>query len=255
MAEMRKILLIFLLLTGINSSLLADSSGDLVREANDAYIRGEYSYAIELYEQVLKDGMVAAELYYNLGNAYYRNRQLGAAILNYERALRLQPSSEDILHNLQVARAQTVDVIEPVPLIFYERWWSWFLNLQPVDGWAISSILALVLFLAALSFYLFSRIPLNKKIAFAFSAAFLFVGILSLLAASKQYRYQHLQQEAIVFVPRITARSAPGENSPDLFVIHEGSKVRVTDQLGEWMEVRLANGNVGWVKRTALEMI
>jgi tetratricopeptide (TPR) repeat protein len=246
---------ILLLISAFVMNLHATAPAELIKQGNEAYSRGEFSYAIELYEQVIDAGLEAPELYYNLGNAYFRENQLGPAILNYERALRLRPNDESVRHNLEVANNRIIDLIEPVPVIFYERWWQQFLSLMSMDEWAIAGIISLVLFLVMLSVYFFSRTSGVKKWAFGLSLLLFIVTFTTFSAAQKQYQRLFLHPEAIVFVPRVTAKSAPGDASPDLFVIHEGSKVKITDELGEWYEVRLANGNVGWVKKQSLEVI
>lgn len=248
------ILMLFVFLM-VALPLWANPPGELIEKANQAYTSGEFSHAIELYEQVIESGMVAPELYYNLGNAYFRDNQTGAAILNYERALRLKPNDENIIHNLEVANRYIVDLIEPVPLIFYERWWRNFILLQPIDHWAISGIIGTVLFLSMLAIYFLSRKTTIRKLSFFVSLFLLLFTGLAFTAAHLQYKRFFLTREAIVFVPRTTAKSAPSESNSDLFVIHEGSKVRITRELGDWYEVRLANGNVGWVKMSAIEVI
>ncbi len=228
---------------------------EIIRQANEAYVNGQYSYAIELYESVLEQGLEAPELYYNLGNAYFKESIYGAAILNYERVLKLKPSDENTLFNLEVVRARTVDRINPVPLIFYEKWWKSFYSQFSADGWSWIIIVLLVAVLASLLGFFFSRTRGMKKTAFGISLIFIAALLVCLAAARAQYANTHKRKDAIVMVPRATAKSSPGEASPDLFVIHEGSKARITGELGEWFEVRLANGNVGWVKKSALEVI
>lgn len=229
--------------------------GELVRQANEAYVNSEYSYAIELYELVLEQKLESFELYYNLGNAWFREGRYGKSILNYERALRFRPSDENTLFNLEVARARTVDRINPVPQIFYERWWNNFVALLSTDGWSFFALALLVLTLSFLGVYFFSRTRGVKKAAFGLAFVFGLLCFMAFGLARTQYARTHQQLEAIVMVPRATAKSSPGESSPDLFVIHEGSKARITTELGDWYEVRLANGNVGWVKKSALEII
>lgn len=230
-------------------------SADIIRQANEAYVDGQYSYAIELYESLLEQKLESPELYYNLGNAYFKENLLGAAILNYERALKLKPSDENTLFNLEVARARTIDRINPVPLIFYERWWRNFYGMLSVDGWSWLLIVMLIAMLLSLGGFFFSRTRGMKKTAFGISMVFVVALLVSLAATRAQYHNTHKRLDAIVMVPRATAKSSPGEASPDLFVIHEGSKARITGELGEWYEIRLENGNVGWVKKSALEII
>ncbi|MEE4176934.1 MAG: tetratricopeptide repeat protein [Bacteroides sp.] len=228
---------------------------ELIEQANQAYVNGEYSYSIELYESVIKQKLEAPELYYNLGNAYFKENKFGPAILNYERALRLKPSDENIRFNLEIARSRIVDQINPVPLIFYENWWKSFYSLFSPNTWAVLLILLLVVSLVLLGIFFFSWIRGIKKTTFSLAVLFLLLTFVCMGAARAQYYHLFQKQEAIVMTPRVTAKSSPDETSPDLFVIHEGSKARITNELGEWYEIRLVNGNVGWLKRSAVEII
>lgn len=228
---------------------------DLIEQANQAYVNGEYSYSIELYESIIKQKLEAPELYFNLGNAYFKENDFGLAILNYERALRLKPSDENIRFNLEIARSRIVDQINPVPLIFYEQWWKSFYSLFSPNTWAVMVILFFVISLILLGVFFFSGIRGIKKASFSFALLFLLLTLVSLGSARAQYYHLYQKQEAIVMVPRVTAKSSPDETSPDLFVIHEGSKARITNELGDWYEVRLVNGNVGWLKKSSLEII
>jgi tetratricopeptide (TPR) repeat protein len=235
--------------------VMAANPNELVEQANMAYVDGQYSYAIEIYEALLEQKLEASELYYNLGNAYFKENRLGPAILNYERALKIKPGDENTLFNLEVARARTVDHINPVPLIFYENWWRSFYSFFGTDAWARLGLLFLVFSLIFLGGFFFFHTRGLKKLGFGLALFSLLLMSISFLAARTQYHNAFKKREAIVMTPRATAKSSPGESSPDLFVIHEGSKARITGELGEWYEIRLANGNVGWVKKTALEMI
>jgi len=232
-----------------------DSAEDLLEKANQAYSQNEYVYAAELYEQVLEQGYEAAELYYNLGNAYFRSDKVAKAILNYERAIRLKPNDENILFNLQVAQTRIVDRIEPVPKLFYERWWQSLINLQSEKGWAITAIVLGTMFFLCLAWFFLGNKSFIRKIAFVLVLLMLTTTTLSLIFAQKQYNKLTLQNEAIVFSPRLTAKSAPDASSPDLFVIHQGTKVEIRQKLGEWYEIRLANGNIGWIRKDNVEII
>lgn len=253
---MKKYLLAcYILYFAVTSTLFANDPTRLVEQANQSYIDGAYAFAIEQYEEVLAGDVESAMLYYNLGNAYFKTNQIAHAILNYERALRLKPNDENIKYNLDVARANTIDQIDPVPVIFYERWWKNFVFWQSTDRWAYVGLMWIICSFGAALVYFFSRRSMFKKIGFGLAALFLFLSIIVFTAANSQYRYIHQIREAIVFVPRITAKSGPGESSPDLFVIHEGTRVRITDDLGEWVEVRLDNGNIGWLRLSAVQEI
>ncbi|MDD3876047.1 MAG: hypothetical protein PHT69_05465 [Bacteroidales bacterium] len=224
-------------------------------EAQKAYSEGQYMYAIELYDSILNTGNVSSNLYYNIGNAYFKNNQMSHAIWYYEKAKQLSPSDEQINFNLNLANTLITDRIEAIPQLFYHRWWQALYSMYSADTWGIILIVVFFLFFIMLALYLLAKTIILKKIYFAFSIMFLSVSILIFLLANKQYNVQVKQQTAIVFSPRITAKSAPDENSIDLFVIHEGTKVFITDVVGEWYEIKIASGNVGWLKKSGVREI
>jgi len=251
----RKAFVIFqVLFAGCLQSMAADPQEKL-QQANQAYVTEEYAHAIELYESIIALGYEAADLYYNLGNAYFRDEKIGKAILNYKRALRLDPNNEDIKFNLRVANARIIDQITPVPVIFYKRWWSNVYNLFSTDGWAWAGFVLLFFTLTGLAGFFVFRTVRNKKTALGISLLFFLLTVVSLLAARATYYQRNIVKEAIVIVARTSVKSAPAIDSPDLFFIHEGTKTRLTGDHGEWYEIRLANGNVGWVQKTTLEVI
>ncbi len=227
----------------------------LFYKANAAYNNQYYEDAINNYQKIIDAGFESADLYYNLGNAYFKNDEIPSAILFYEKALKLKPNDEDIRYNLDVANGKIVDKIEPVPELFYKRWWRSFYNMFSADTWAKVSVGGFILFIILLSFYLLSKLIRIRKIAF-FSGLVVLVITLFTFAVSLQ-KYHHLthDREAIVFTPTITVKSSPNPNSVDLFVIHEGSKVEIRDQVGSWYEIRIANGSVGWLPESALKTI
>ena len=250
---MKRLILILLLFT-VKISLAATPE-DIFAQANEAYKRSEYIYAAELFEQIVDKGFISADLFYNLGNAYFKSNNLGRAILNYERALRLRPMDEDIQHNLSVARSRIVDRIEQRPMLFYERWWQATYNLQGVDGWAITTVIVLVFFLSSLGIYLFSRIVSLKKGSFFAALIFFIVLVHAFIFTIKQYNRITSHSEAVVLQARTTAKSAPSAQSTDLFLLHEGTKVSVRSSLGDWIEIALPNGSVGWVRSETTETI
>lgn len=252
---MRKTLIIFIGLLIAVQTLISAGPKQLIEQANTAYLEGQYSYAIELYESILKQKLEAHELYYNLGNAYFRENRLGQAILNYERALRIKPNDNNTLHNLEIAQGRIVDRINATPVLFYEKWWRSMHSAFHTNTWAKLALLFLTLTLAFFGGYLFFKTRGMKKLAFSLSLLGLFFMTISFLSARAQYYHTFQKKEAIIMVQRATAKSSPADTSPDLFVIHEGSKALITRELGDWSEIRLANGNIGWVKNTTLELI
>jgi tetratricopeptide (TPR) repeat protein len=246
--------LIFILLFALSLSSLTATEA-ILDEAKDAYMNEEYAYAAEKYEEIISLGYESPYLYYNLGNAYFKDNKFGRAILNYERAKKLAPSNEEIKHNLKIANERIVDKVEPVPLIFYERWWRSIVNWQNADNWAKTGIILLFLFLGAAALYLFARTIFIKKISFYIGLVIFFFCVSSFILASNYNKVNLSENTAIVMTMRSTAKSSPSENSNDVFVIHEGTKVKITNNLGQWTEIKLANGNVGWVKKEVLVII
>jgi len=237
-----------------NNTRAADLNS-LVMQANKAYTVGQYYYAIDLYDSILKSGYASSGLYYNLGNAYFKSNQMPYAILYYEKAKKLSPSNDNINFNLNLANTLITDKIDEIPRLFYERWWQALYSLFSADLWAKISIITVFLIFIFLAIYLISNLVFLKKISFSLSIIFLIISVFSVIFAQKQYNHSFKDQAGIVFSPRIIAKSSPDENSIDLFVIHEGTKVQIKDNLGDWSEIKLANGNRGWIKKSLIKPI
>jgi tetratricopeptide (TPR) repeat protein len=252
---MKRIALVFFIFAILGTDVFSQNPDQLIKEANESYARSEYSYAIELYEQVLEQGFEASELHYNLGNAYFKNNRLGNAVLHYERALRLDPANENILHNLQITKNRLVDRTDERPKLFYERWWQNIYMMQSATGWGITSIILLFLLLSLTALYLFSRTRGVKKTSFYAAIFLMLLTVFSFIFAQKQYNRLTADNEAVIMNPRVSAKSSPSPQSPDLFLVHEGTKVYVRSIIGEWYEIGLPDGNVGWVKKETLEVI
>lgn len=228
---------------------------ELVEKANKDYAEGLYSNAIEGYVRVLQNGYESMEVYYNLGNTYFKTDDLPSAILHYEKAKKLKPNDPDILFNLNVASNRIKDKIEAVPVLFYKRWWKQLVNAFSLDGWTKFHIACFVLFLMAAAFFFISRKVVIRKISF-WAGLLLFTGSLLTFGIALQQNSSHQQvKEAIVFDPSLTVKSSPSENSVDLFVVHEGTKVAITDELGEWYEIRIASGSTGWIPGSSVKSI
>ena len=224
-------------------------------EGDSAYIKEDYTAAIQIYEALLKNGE-AAEVYYNLGNSYYKIGEIAKAVLNYERALLLQPGNSDIRANLEVARAKTIDKVEAIPEVFFVSWIKSLINSMSVDAWATLGIISFILLIVALYSFVFSKQILWKKTGFISGIIFLIITICANLFASEQKEHLVIRNEAIVMNPSVTVRSTPSESGTSLFILHEGRKVSIKDNsMKEWKESRLEDGKVGWVPASAIEAI
>lgn len=224
-------------------------------KANDLYINGEYGAAIEAYNEILKTGMESGNLYYNLGNAYYKNGELAHAILNYERALLLKPHDKDIQYNLELAYSQTSDKIEKVGEFFMTQWINSFRNKATSDFWAYAGIAFFILTLIAAAFFIYSRSVVLKKIGFYFSLIFLLHVFVTLSFAYQQKGKLLNRDHAIIFSPSVTVKSSPDESGTEIFILHEGTKVKVISTLGTWKEIEMGNGNIGWIEEKAITVI
>ena len=224
-------------------------------DADSAYVNGNYQEAIKVYESLLKQGE-SAELYYNLGNAYYRTENITRAVLNYERALLLSPGDGDIRFNLQIARSKTIDKIVPESEMFFVTWYRSLVNIMSVDGWGRMALVSLALVIVLFLVYLFSARVWVQKVGFFGGGFLLFVFVLSNFFAWQQ-RQQLLNREgAIVVAPSVTVKSTPAQNGTDLFILHEGTKVVITDgSMKSWREIRLADGKKGWIESKKIELI
>ena len=224
-------------------------------EADSAYVRGQYQQAIAHYEALLKQG-ASADLYYNLGNAYYRTENIPEAVLNYERALLLSPGDRDIRFNLQIARSKTFDKIVPESEMFFVTWYRSLVSMMSVDGWARTALVALALIIILLLVYLFSERIWLRKAGFFGGVALLVLFVGANIFAWQQKKDLLNRKGAIIFAPAVTVKSTPAANGTDLFILHEGTKVVITDgSMKEWKEIRLADGKEGWIESKHIRVI
>jgi len=226
-----------------------------IKEAEVAYTKEDYATAIQLYEGLLKNNGESAAIYYNLGNAYYKNGQIAPAILNYERALLLQPGDKDIRFNLQMAKGRAVDKIEPIGHFFLTDWFNAIRDLASADTWGTVGIICFLLFIICLVVFFFSKIRHFKQLGFYAALVLLLIVVFSNIFGFSQKNELENRQEAIVFAASTTVKSSPDVSGTDLVVLHEGTKVAVKSTLGEWSEVELEDGNVGWMPSKDIEKI
>ena len=224
-------------------------------KADSLYAAEHYQEAAKQYEALLKQG-VSSDLYYNLGNCYYRMDDITRAVLNYERAQLLSPGDRDIRLNLQMARSKTIDKIVPESEMFFVTWYHSLVNLMSVDGWARMALVSLVIAIILALAYLFSDRIWLRKVGFFVGLLFLVVFALSNLFAYQQKQALVERSGAIVIRSAATVKSTPANNGTDLFILHEGTKVTITDNtMKEWCEIRVADGKEGWLPTKDLEVI
>ncbi len=249
---MKKFIQLIVLLTLSMSVFAQDALQD---KANQHYIAGEYDDAISAYNEILNTNKVSAEVYYNLGNAYYKNNQFTQAILNYERAKLLAPNDEDIQFNLDLANQHVVDAIDPLPHVFFIRWWNNITNKFSVDQWARISVVSFLVFLILAGLFFFTRNGAIKRISFWAGILIVVISIFSFNFAARHKKRITEHNFAIIVQPSVTVKSSPSESGTDLFLIHEGLKVEIRDSLAGWKEIRLSDGNQGWLPENSIERI
>ena len=225
------------------------------QNADDEYAKGNYQQAIKDYQEILKAG-VSSEIYYNLGNAYYRTDNITQALLAYERALQLSPGDNDIRFNLQYARSKTIDKITPETEMFFVTWYHSLVNFTSVDRWAKTAIVSIVMALLLILVFLFAPQMWARKSGFYGSAVFLLLFAFANLFAFQQKHELETKQGAIVIAPTVNVKKTPAASGTDVFVIHEGTRVDITDRgMKQWRGVKLADGREGWLKTSQIEEI
>ncbi len=251
---MRRLVFIWALLIFAFQGAVANSD-ILQKKAAEAYTKGDFNTAAQIYESMLRTDGVSAGLFYNLGNAYYKQDEIPKAILNYERALLLSPGDEDIQHNIEIAKLKTVDKITPVGRFIFTEWVEAIRMQLSSDGWAIFAVVTFLLFIASLFIFFFAGRLWMKKSAFFGGIAFLLICLFANFSAYTQKSRVENRDHAIVFTPSIVVKSTPDDSGTDLFVIHQGLKVKVIDKVRDWVRVELEDGNDGWIKSDNLQII
>lgn len=249
---MRKLLSIVV----FSVSLFAYAQNDaLFKDANNFYNEGKYQDAITNYLKILETGQHSASLYYNLGNAYYKLNQIAPSVYYYEKALQLAPNDADVKNNLLFAQNMTIDAIEVMPQTEISKQLENIIGKFSYHTWAIASVICMFLFAAGFLSYYFSVYQRKKRLFFTVSLIALVACMLSFVFAYHQYHRVKRERPAIVFEKEIGVKSEPNSRSEEVFLLHEGTKVNVQDELGEWKKIRLVNGKIGWIPAEALKEI
>ena len=228
-------------------------------KAEAAYINKDFVESIKLYEaEVQKNRLInqeSAELYYNLGNAYFRNNQVAKAIVNYERALLLNPGDSDIRHNLRFAKTRIEDKIDSSDSFFINRWVRTIQNIYSANAWATIGIVLFILLIVAAGSYMISYRLIVRKVSFYTGIALIFLVVVTNVFAFKQKRKIVDRSTAIVMSASVSIYTSPDAHSQELFRLHEGAKVEIKREEGRWIEILIANGSVGWLQKNNVEII
>jgi tetratricopeptide (TPR) repeat protein len=251
----RSVFIFFVLTFFIFSDLKSQTFDEQLITAQQLYSNAKYDSAALIYQSIIDSGYQSPELYYNMGNAYFKLQEIPSAILYYEKALKLKPSDENIQYNLNLCNTLIPDRIESLPKLFFIRWYKSLYNYFPIDTWAFIGLGLLSLFSLFMIFFFLSVRMFFRKLSFWSALLFLLLSFFSFFLTSQKYASFKNHDEAIVFTPSITVKSSPAKNSVDLFVIHEGTKVTILDQVGEWRKIRIQNGSIGWIETNYLQII
>ena len=239
----------------VQISLAQVSENEKFSQGAELYNSARYKEAADIWIELYNKGYRSASLNYNIANAYFKLQNIPASILYYERAYLLDPTNEDINYNLQIARTMIVDRFQEIPELFFVNWYNLISLLLSSNIWAILSIISFIVCLVSVSLYIYSTRYLYKVIGFWFAISLLIVSSSSLAFSLRNRYLVHDNHEAIVFNPVVSGKSSPDSSGNDLFVLHEGTKVTIGDVVGEWYEIRLSDGNKGWVPVDCLKII
>jgi tetratricopeptide (TPR) repeat protein len=250
---MKRIILILLTILSFGSATYAQS--DVLKQANYLYSRGNYADAAKLYEKVLATQGVAPELYFNIGNAYYKSNEIGRSILNFERALRLSPTFEDARYNLEIAQLKVVDNVGLNQSFFIGRWIDAFIKLLNSNQWLWFSFSLFLVTLICAFLFVFAPSRQLRKVSFYIGSVILVISFIGFIFSDTRKDQMLNHREAIVMSGVVSVKGSPDKSGTELFQLHEGTKVTIKSTLDKWTEIKLGNGNIGWVEQENIERI
>lgn len=250
---MKKLLFLVLILS--SNFMVAQTSKELFENANTLYKEAKYQEAINLYEKIEKNNHVSAELYFNLGNCYYKLNKVAPTIYNYEKALKLQPLHREATNNLVFAKRLTLDAIEELPKTFLQKIDINYIKKLTYNQWAI--VVVVFSFVASLLFLLFyfAETPSRKRWYFVTSSLSFLMLFIAIGITINQFNFSKKNVKAIIFSEKTTIQDAPTVNSNTVFTLHEGTKVTILDSVDNWKKIKLADGKTGWIISTELKEI
>lgn len=225
-------------------------------EADQAYAKEQYQKASQIYMQLLQKEGKSPELFFNLGDCYYRMDDMTKAVINYQRALQLDPGNRKIRHNLNLAQSKVVDQITPQSEMFFITWIKDWRDMKTADDWASSALVAFILLLVAVAFYLFGSKLWLRKTGFFAALIFLILTVLYNVFAYQQKTLIMETPQAVVTAVSMDVRTAPSLSASKQFELHEGISIRIIDNsMNDWKEIQLIDGRTGWVRTSQLELI
>lgn len=246
---MKKIFYIFLLVTQFFWAQ------DAFVKGNTLYQKGQYQEAIASYESILQTNQESAEVYFNLGNCYYKLNKVAPSIYYFEKALLLHPNDAEIQNNLEFAKKMAIDEIVATPKVGFSKILQDFTSSFHYDTWAWLAVWSSVLILLSFVGYYFSSATTKKRIFFSVLLVFILSLIICLLAAFSEKNNVENDKPAIVFAEVIAAKSEPNASAPDAFTLHAGTKVQILESIGNYYKIQLADLKEGWMEKSAVKEI
>ena len=256
MLKRKNILIYFIFLFSLVSSFsYAQNEEKIFQQGNEYFQQKQYDKAIESYKQLINSGYEGTALYYNLGNAYYREGKIGYAILYYEKALKLSPNDDDIKHNLAIANLKTIDKLESFPKFFLFEWWEGLLALFTSYGWTIVTYFFYILLIVSIALYLYSKSAFQQKVVLVSGLAGFILLILSGTLLGVKLNKELNVKNGVIIENTVNVKISPDSGSNDAFIVHEGLKLKFEDEINNWIKVRLEDGKVGWIQKSSAEII
>lgn len=222
------------------------------KQANQLYDQELYHDAIEIYEGIVQKGAIDASLYFNLANAYYRTDAIAPSILYYEKALKLDPNNEKYEHNLVLANQRKIDKIEPLPEFWLSSNFNSISGSYHSDTWAMIMHISLIIALFGFASYIFINKVKMKKISLLISSLCIIISIIIYILGDHQYEKDAYAEHAIVYDQNVYVKSAPSEKSNDVFILHEGTKLKILDEVNDWINIKIADGKSGWIPSSSI---
>lgn len=243
-----------MLILGLRAGF-SQPADSLFRMAAMEYKKGDYALAAQLYSDMIRDGVTSAEVYYNLGNCHFKMKDIGHAVLNYERALKLDARNPDVLYNLAIVNSLTKDDLQPAQRLFILQWWLDASSILPAQIWLGLHIFLFTIFLFFAGYFLIIKHDRKKRRGFRLAILSLVLSVLFLALGWQRHYSTQRVQEAVVVSEEVTVMSGPGADNTGLTDFHEGTKLQVLGVADDWYEIKSSDGHRGWVPGSDIEQI
>jgi tetratricopeptide (TPR) repeat protein len=231
------------------------SPSENFKKANEFYLKGNYTQAIDIYKGLISKGYESSDIYFNLANSYFKLKKISLSILYFEKAKKISPEDEDINYNLRVANLRVVDKIDPIPKFFLIQWYENLRDSFSSKSWSVFNIIFWWITLFSIAGFLVFWSPVMRRLFFGIAVISFTITIFTFIFANQQYGQENSKNTAIVFEPSVYIKNSPDDLATALFILHEGSKVQLLDKVNGWYKIRLANGNIGWLPESSVEVI